>query len=328
MSTKQPCTLWPGEWLVVLRQCRNVYSRCAPPDSELHGQANFLMCFLFNFALLIMIVVCFHPCSDDDTNDYKRLFDHGKHLSKEDKEVLLGIHAQMYNEDSNLSFEREMENEARNHINGFHVNESPGQMGNHSIRTDPASVDVVVPVASTSKTKEQQNDELFYDPDEDERDQAWADSHRSQKSGLASIGLPLPRSERQKRLQELSKLKKAQSDATLNCPCCLTLLSLDCQRHDIYKTQYRAMLVINCRIDYTKKLLYRDKEQRKNQFKRSKKHRNPQAIDAEASTQGQDQTTAAESDLYYPVHCCTCNTQVALYDIDQVYHFFSVLASH
>ena len=29
------------------------------------------------------------------------------------------------------------------------------------------------------------------------------------------------------------------SDAVLNCPACFTVVCLDCQRHELYKTQYR-----------------------------------------------------------------------------------------
>lgn len=256
--------------------------------------------------------------SDDDT-DYKRLFDHGKHLSKEDKEALLGSGA-IDDEDSNLSFEREMENEARNHINGVHVNSPPVPVAANPSGSSLTAVEQV-PVASTSKTREQQNDELFYDPEEDQRDQEWLDSHRAKHSAISSSISSTK--ERQKSLRESSKLKTPQSDATLNCPCCLTLLCLDCQRHDVYKTQYRAMFVSNCRVEFSKKLLYRNKEEHKKSFKWSKKRR---TADKPSDPNGDDQPS--ESDLYFAVHCLTCNTQVGLYDTEEVYHFFSVLASH
>jgi hypothetical protein len=31
------------------------------------------------------------------------------------------------------------------------------------------------------------------------------------------------------------------SAAVLNCPACFTVVCLDCQRHDVYKTQYRSL---------------------------------------------------------------------------------------
>lgn len=244
-------------------------------------------------------------------------------------------------EDSNLSFEREMENEARNHVNGVHVNAPAGGVAFPSSAATSSSSATCIPVASTSKTKEEVNDELLYDPDEDDRDQKWADAHRA----LHSAPPPPPGGPRaqgtatanQRPLNEWARLKKRESDATLNCPCCLTLLSLDCQRHSIYKTQYRAMFVLNCRIDYAKKLLYRDKEQKRQPFRRSKKQKKnsednklgegtSSSVQAEENNQEPEQSSA--SDLYHPVHCSSCNTQVALYDINEVYHFFSVLASH
>lgn len=303
-----------------------------------------IVCFIFNFSFSFIN-------SDDDT-DCKRLFEQGKHLSKQDLEVLRedaangGQWKLEGDENSNLSFEREMENEARNHVNGVHVNAPTTkseiflQRSTLPSSTATSSSATCNPVASTSKTKEEFNDELLYDPDEDDRDQKWADAHRA----LHSAPPPPPGGPRgqgtgtfnQRPLNEWSKLKKRESDATLNCPCCLTLLCMDCQRHALYKTQYRAMFVINCRIDYKKKLLHRDKEQKRQPFKRSKKQKKNsednklgegmstcEQTEAENSTQ-----SFAESDLYHPVHCSSCNTQVALYDINEVYHFFSVLASH
>ena len=33
-------------------------------------------------------------------------------------------------------------------------------------------------------------------------------------------------------------------------------------------------------------------------------------------------------EYYHPVKCDTCNTEVAMYDKDEIYHFFNVVASH
>lgn len=38
------------------------------------------------------------------------------------------------------------------------------------------------------------------------------------------------------------------SDAVLSCPGCFTMLCLDCQKHDKYHNQYRAMFVVNCQV--------------------------------------------------------------------------------
>ena len=238
--------------------------------------------------------------SDDDI-DYKELFDYAKHLSKEDKKVLFGVEEIKTDEDSNLSFEREMENEVRSHINGIHMD----------TQSFPLNSDIL-PVASTSKTKEQKNDLLFYDCDQDLHDQEWLDSYRAQSVNNST------KESKQQQLHECTRLKEIQSDATLNCPCCLTLLCLDCQRHEIYRTQYRAMFVLNCRIERSAKLIYRNKEELRKKFKRSRKYRAKQ----------DSETITDIKDIYNPVFCVKCNTQVALFDCDEVYHFFSVLASH
>jgi hypothetical protein len=31
---------------------------------------------------------------------------------------------------------------------------------------------------------------------------------------------------------------------------------------------------------------------------------------------------------YHPVRCDQCKTEIAMYDTDEVYHFFNVVASH
>ena len=63
-----------------------------------------------------------------------------------------------------------------------------------------------------SSRKVKTNDELLYDPDADDQDEAW----------MAKQG----------------GLKKADnSDAILNCPSCMTVLCVDCQRHEKYHTQ-------------------------------------------------------------------------------------------
>lgn len=33
-------------------------------------------------------------------------------------------------------------------------------------------------------------------------------------------------------------------------------------------------------------------------------------------------------EIYHPVQCTECSTEVAVFDKDEVYHFFNILASH
>lgn len=137
------------------------------------------------------------------------------------------------------------------------------------------------------------DDDLLYDPGADNEDEKWAANKRRLISGIRNdAGL------------SSSIAGSSRTDGTLNCPCCMTMLCLDSQRHEIYKTQYRAMFVFNCSIDFNQSFEYKDKKKLKKRF-HGKTDRS-----------------------YYPVKCTVCNTQVAVYDSDEVYHFFNVLASY
>ncbi|XP_015205896.2 E2F-associated phosphoprotein isoform X1 [Lepisosteus oculatus] len=156
------------------------------------------------------------------------------------------------------------------------------------------------------------NDELLYDPDEDDRDQAWMDAKRrgyqaqrqqkSHSSGKAAKPQPLP-----------------SSDAVLNCPACMTTLCIDCQRHEKYRTQYRAMFVMNCAVNKEEVLKYQVPSARRRR-NRGKKQQQPSEDTAAAA--------AAPSEVFHPVKCTECSTEVAVFDKDEVYHFFNILASH
>ncbi|KAF0294055.1 E2F-associated phosphoprotein [Amphibalanus amphitrite] len=153
------------------------------------------------------------------------------------------------------------------------------------------------------------NDQLLYDPEMDERDQQWVDRQRRryQPAAGSSTG----------NLQS-KPTKLPHSDAVLNCPACMTMLCLDCQRHELYSNQYRAMFVFNCDVDSTQALRYRLKEPPKRRGRRG-------AVEKESD----DRSSPADSqELFNPVKCATCKTEVAVYDSDEVYHFFNVIASH
>lgn len=59
----------------------------------------------------------------------------------------------------------------------------------------------------------------------------------------------------------------------------------------MYHTQFRSMFVHNCNVDKTKKLIYGE-------------------------------------EIYHPVFCKNCGAQVAVFDKDEVYHFFDVIPSY
>ncbi|KAL2099065.1 hypothetical protein ACEWY4_005545 [Coilia grayii] len=179
--------------------------------------------------------------------------------------------------------------------------------------------------SSKSQRKKQRaiptNDELLYDPDEDDRDQAWVDAKRR----------------RYRRYQTAFGSSRGQSqalpssDAVLNCPSCMITLCMDCQRHEKYRTQYRAMFVMNCTVNKEEVLRYKAPQKKQ---KRHRKKRRHEQSDTEPEVVTQPGTTDSrlggmdEDEVYHPVLCTECSTEVAVYDKDEVYHFFNILASH
>jgi predicted nucleic acid binding AN1-type Zn finger protein len=156
------------------------------------------------------------------------------------------------------------------------------------------------------------NDELLYDPNMDDEDERWI-----QRQRLSYHNVRL--SEKLSKKQKSKEIKDfPQSDAVLNCPACMSTLCLDCQRHELYHSQYRAMFVMNCKIMRNEVLHYVPKpEKKKNQ-------------QGKKTMKEQDDTAPVDStskESYHPVRCNICNTEVAVYDKDQVFHFFNVLST-
>ncbi|EPS57395.1 hypothetical protein M569_17422, partial [Genlisea aurea] len=118
----------------------------------------------------------------------------------------------------------------------------------------------------------------FYDETLDSKDELWAEKQR----------------------------RGRVSDAVLSCPACFTTLCLDCQRHETYVTQYRAVFVVNCKIEDEPPLTG------------SKRKRGKKA----SQTEGLNDTAT-----FKRVCCSVCSTEVGVVDESEVYHFFSVIPS-
>ncbi|XP_078134218.1 E2F-associated phosphoprotein isoform X1 [Sander vitreus] len=165
------------------------------------------------------------------------------------------------------------------------------------------------------------NDELLYDPDKDDRDQAWVDARRRRYEVRKR---PAAGSRSQPRTSQ----SLPSSDAVLNCPACMTTLCLDCQRHEKYRTQYRAMFVMNCAVKKDEVLRYKTQQEvkpKKNKRKRwsGQTTETPMDVTPDPAPAGMD-----ADEVYHPVQCTECSTEVAVFDKDEVYHFFNILASH
>ncbi|GFR39703.1 hypothetical protein Agub_g182, partial [Astrephomene gubernaculifera] len=74
---------------------------------------------------------------------------------------------------------------------------------------------------SSTGSDQQQEPDPFYDEAADDADEAWANRQRGGRV----------------------------SDAVLSCPGCFTTLCIDCQRHEKFHQQYRAMFVMNCQVE-------------------------------------------------------------------------------
>lgn len=149
------------------------------------------------------------------------------------------------------------------------------------------------------------NEDLFYDPDQDDEDERWVKNHRRRhlmKGGKASR-------------------KPPASDAVLDCPACMTTLCLDCQKHEAYHNQFRAMFVMNCHVDCSEVL-------KQPPQKISNKKRQRKSQEAQSGSDQNLESSQEEEGKLHPVRCTECNTVVGVFDRDEVYHFFNVLASH
>ncbi|KAL2945953.1 hypothetical protein AAZX31_U017800 [Glycine max] len=103
------------------------------------------------------------------------------------------------------------------------------------------------------------------------------------------------------------------SDAVLSCPACFTTLCLECQRHEKYLTQYRAVFVVNCKIG-------NDKVLKQNTSRSRKRNRGKEGFDG-------DDAHSTNIETFKQVCCSVCSTEVGVIDQDEIYHFFNVLPS-
>ena len=160
----------------------------------------------------------------------------------------------------------------------------------------------------------------------------------------------------QQRTQELEQakmLKPRNSDGILSCPCCFQIVCMDCQKHEKYTNQFRAMFVMNIGVDWNV-LVSPDhiggsnsgtcnrenadddedpnvnpidnKRQRKNQIPTDKEHNAIEEVSAEGNNTKKNEES--NNEMYYSVYCHSCRTQVAALDMkDEVYHFFGCIVS-
>jgi hypothetical protein len=105
---------------------------------------------------------------------------------------------------------------------------------------------------------------------------------------------------------------------------------MDCQRHERYANQFRAMFVMNVEVNWRETWQYSDVQQ-------GLARRHPFSGNDYDEDEGEGALVAGgpalvRKDLsapyYYTVNCSSCHTQVAVLDMaEEVYHFTGCLAS-
>mmetsp|Transcript_20429 Transcript_20429/g.26050 ORF Transcript_20429/g.26050 Transcript_20429/m.26050 type:complete len:154 (-) Transcript_20429:100-561(-) len=151
-------------------------------------------------------------------------------------------------------------------------------------------------------------------------------------------------------LHQARLLKPRTSDAILSCPRCFNVVCMDCQQHERYSNQYRAMFVMNIGVDWTKKMTYDDAigglkafgstavgnggrtlggimEEGDGDDDEEEDAFMPDRIPRDDNMQSFT-TTESAKETYYSVHCSYCRLELAALDMDdEIYYFFGCIAS-
>lgn len=156
----------------------------------------------------------------------------------------------------------------------------------------------------------------LYDANLDEEDESYVYKHM--RSGVEENVTVVHNEKGVKKTKTISVLKPRHSDAQLQCPCCFQIVCMDCQRHERYLNQFRAMFVMGITVDWNSKLVYDELQQ----VLVSK------PLDPEIDETADDKSKTVQGDDYFAVLCANCSTQVAVLDMkDEVYHFHGCLES-
>ncbi|KAK0415656.1 hypothetical protein QR680_012044 [Steinernema hermaphroditum] len=186
--------------------------------------------------------------------------------------------------------------------------------------------------------QEASGDVDFYDEDEDEENERWIRQKQLNERYVVHRQLPPKKSKRRMEFNEMAEIDRQKAegdfadaafstDALLSCPSCMIVLTRDCQRHEIYKNQYRAMFVENCTVDMNERLFV--PQQKSKLVKRKKGKNEPDTSEEEPMELTPEQLDKCDpSDIFFPVKCEKCHVKVGMYDHDEVYHFFNVLSGY
>jgi hypothetical protein len=180
-------------------------------------------------------------------------------------------------------------------------------------------------------------DEL-YDRNLDEEDEAYV--YRHMRGGIVETVTfrtksessdPNAASSEATTTQTRKVLKPRYSDAVLSCPCCFNIVCMDCQRHQRYPNQFRAMFVMGITVDWQSKLIYDEVRQ----VLVPKPPQPTNEVPSDTLPVLNDSGEPVNNHMnhyvkgeYFPVLCQNCGTQVASLDmVEEIYHFHGCLES-
>lgn len=129
---------------------------------------------------------------------------------------------------------------------------------------------------------------------------------------------------------KVQALKPRSSDAVLACPCCFNIVCMDCQRHERFKDQYRAMFVMSIIVRWDLPLTYDINLKRLVPSTIAHNNNNDNVGNRkEHSKITNDDNDCDQNNVhYYTVCCSSCETTVAALDMnDEVYHFHGCITS-
>ncbi|KAG7361651.1 E2F-associated phosphodomain containing protein [Nitzschia inconspicua] len=225
-------------------------------------------------------------------------------------------------------------------------------------------------------------DDDLYDKNLDAEDEAYV--YKNMRGGVREMVTILQRSEQQDhddsmngaqdaavsssqtQRRQLPVYKPRNSDGVLSCPCCFNIVCMDCQRHNRYPNQFRAIFVMGITVDWCKILVhdplhqalipksemsspeYEEMEQLPTRPQQQQRHHHAVpmvdeeeqhdiALVDQQSLSWLEEPVAAftrwrppptKVGEYFAVECATCRTQVAALDMrEEVYHFHGCLES-
>jgi 3-phenylpropionate/cinnamic acid dioxygenase small subunit len=178
------------------------------------------------------------------------------------------------------------------------------------------------------------NQDELYDQNLDEEDEAYVYKHL--RGGMRETVTVLQKETAEDGQPQATTRKQIQvfrprtSDAVLSCPCCFNIVCMDCQRHQRYLNQYRAMFVMGITVDWHSRLIYNEVQQALVPKEFNVEEELPNQVPLESSMIGETTNVppSYKEGEYFSVQCANCNTQVAALDMnEEVYYFHGCLES-